>query len=104
LESEAALFEAALFEAALSEAALSVPDLVDWPSLAVLGFASLSVADLSLAAGLLERSFLAQPDPLNTIAGVESILRMSAPQRSHWLGPESWTPCITSTMWPFTQA
>jgi hypothetical protein len=69
----------------------------DLASLAVLGLASLSVVD-DFRAGLLERSFLAQPDPLKTIAGVDNSLRISAPQRGHSVGPESLTPCITSVM------
>ena len=85
----------------MPEPAESVPDLVAWPSLEALAFASLSVVLLVLAAGLLERSFLAQPEPLKWIAGVDNSLRISVPQRSHRAGPGSLTPCITSTMWPF---
>jgi hypothetical protein len=80
----------------------SLPDFVDWASLEVLDFASLSM-DLAFAAGWLERSFLAQPEPLKTIAGVDNSLRISAPQRGHFCGPDSLTPCITSVMWPLVQ-
>lgn len=34
-------------------------------------------------------SFFAQPDPLNTMAGVESALRIAEPQRSQVLGPSA---------------
>ena len=78
-------------------------DLVDWPSLEVLDLASLSVVLFTFAAGFVDRSFLAQPEPLKTIAGVDNSLRISAPQRSHFAGPGSLTPCITSVMCPFSQ-
>ena len=81
----------------------SVPDWVDLASVDELDFASWSVAAFALGAGLLDRSFLAQPEPLNTIAGVDNSLRTSAPQRSHLAGPGSLTPCITSMMCPFVQ-
>jgi hypothetical protein len=86
-----------------SELLESVVDLVDWPSLEGLDFASLSVVLFAFEAGLLDLSFLAQPEPLKTIAGVDNSLRISAPQRSQFAGPGSLTPCITSVMCPFSQ-
>jgi len=51
---------------------------------------SLDPPALDFAAGLASRaSFLAQPLPLKTMAGVESSLRMGPPQRSHAVGPLS---------------
>ena len=91
----------------LDESALepeeSEVDLVDWPSLEALAFASLSGVLFAFEAGFVDRSFLAQPEPLKTIAGVDNSLRISAPQRSHFAGPGSLTPCITSVMCPFSQ-
>jgi hypothetical protein len=50
-------------------------------------------------------SFFAQPDPLKTIAGEASSLRIEPWQRGQLEGPLSWTPWITSTMCPhFWQA
>ncbi len=47
-------------------------------------------------------SFFAQPEPLNTIAGVESALRIGDPHRSQAWGPWAVKECITSTGWPQT--
>jgi hypothetical protein len=62
---------------------------LDLPSVVAPGFASWSVLLLALGAGLLDRSFFAQPEPLNTIEGVDISLRTSASQRSHFAGPGS---------------
>jgi hypothetical protein len=48
------------------------------------------------------RSTLAQPEPLNTMAGATNALRIAAPHTGHAVGPVSWTPCITSVRWPLT--
>jgi hypothetical protein len=45
-------------------------------------------------------SFLAQPDPLNTIAGAERARFMVPPHRSHAAGPGADIPWMTSTVWP----
>jgi hypothetical protein len=45
-------------------------------------------------------SFLAQPDPLNTIAGAERARFMGPPHRSHAAGPGADIPWMTSTVWP----
>jgi len=56
-------------------------------------------------AGVFERlasraSFLAQPDPLNTMAGTESARFIAPPHRSQVVGPGAAIECITSTTWP----
>ena len=59
-----------------------------------------------VAAGLLvvERSFFAQPLPLNTIEGAEIALRTGlAPQIGQAEGPSAVTPWITSNRCPFGQ-
>ena len=56
-----------------------------------------SEAALSALLAADERSFLAQPEPLKTIAGVESALRIDPPQLAHADGPGEWTEWITST-------
>jgi len=61
-----------------------------------------SVSDLFELA-LLERSFLAQPEPLNTIAGADIAFRTGAPQTGQLVGPAAWTPWITSVTCPFEQ-
>jgi hypothetical protein len=58
---------------------------------------------LEAAAGRLvdDRSFFAQPLPLNTIDGAEIALRTPPLwQTGQWLGPSAWTPWITSNRWP----
>ena len=58
------------------------------------------------AAGLLvaDRSFFAQPLPLNTIEGAEIALRTGlAPQIGQAAGPSAVTPWITSNRCPFGQ-
>jgi hypothetical protein len=45
-------------------------------------------------------SFLAQPDPLNTMAGADSARFIAPPQRSHAAGPGAEIAWITSTTWP----
>ena len=45
-------------------------------------------------------SFLAQPEPLNTMAGAERARFIGPPQRSHAAGPGADIPWITSTTWP----
>jgi hypothetical protein len=45
-------------------------------------------------------SFLAQPEPLNTMAGADRARFMVPPQRSHAAGPGADIPWITSTVWP----
>jgi hypothetical protein len=45
-------------------------------------------------------SFFAQPDPLNTMAGVDSSFRIWPPQTSQTVGPCACTPCVTSTVLP----
>ena len=48
-----------------------------------------------------DRSFFAQPLPLNTIDGAEIALRTPLLwQTGQWLGPSAWTPWITSNRWP----
>jgi hypothetical protein len=65
------------------------------------GALSLDEEPPDLAAGFDSRaSFFAQPLPLNTMAGVESSLRIGPPHSSQAVGPLSWTPWITSTLWP----
>jgi hypothetical protein len=67
---------------------------------------SVAVASVPLAVELaLERlasraSFLAQPDPLNTMAGAERARFIGPPHRSHAAGPAAEMPWITSTTWP----
>ena len=46
------------------------------------------------------RSILAQPVPLNTIAGAVMALRMVVPQCAQSRAVPSWTPCRISTRWP----
>jgi hypothetical protein len=43
-------------------------------------------------------SLVAQPEPLNTIVGVESSLRIEPPHTGHVEGPWPWTPWRTSTV------
>jgi hypothetical protein len=45
-------------------------------------------------------SFLAQPEPLNTMAGTESARFMVPPHRSQVVGPAAAIEWITSTTWP----
>lgn len=45
-------------------------------------------------------SFLAQPEPLNTMAGVDSARFIAPPHRSQVVGPGAEIACITSTTWP----
>jgi hypothetical protein len=48
-----------------------------------------------------DRSFFAQPLPLNTTDGAEIALRTPPLwQTGQWLGPSAWTPWITSKRWP----
>lgn len=48
-----------------------------------------------------DRSFFAQPLPLNTTDGAEIALRTPLLwQTGQWLGPSAWTPWITSNRWP----
>ena len=50
------------------------------------------------AAGFEVRSFLAQPEPLKWIVGVDMALRSGAPQTGQLAGPGSFTPCMTSVV------
>jgi hypothetical protein len=60
-------------------------------------------SSLGLGDGLeLARSFLAQPEPLKTMAGAETALRTGPPHALHVVGPSSCTPWITSTRVPQT--
>jgi hypothetical protein len=43
---------------------------------------------------------LAQPDPLKTMFGDETILRSAPPQTSQVVGRGAWIPCTTSTCRP----
>jgi len=47
----------------------------------------------------LRPSFVAQPEPLNTIVGVETSFRIEPPHTAHVEGPWLWTPWRTSTVW-----
>jgi hypothetical protein len=49
-----------------------------------------------------DRSFFAQPEPLNTIAGGAKALVIvpSAPHSGQNFGPLSWIPWTTSVRWP----
>jgi hypothetical protein len=51
------------------------------------------------------RSSFAQPDPLNTIDGLETALRMepSAPHAGQKRGPSAWMPWMTSVTRPQTE-
>ena len=83
-----------------------------WPPSAVVATgpapALPSVVAAGVTTGLLDAwtlsrwSFLAQPEPLNTMAGVETILRIGDPQRSQLLGPSAVNECMISTGWPHT--
>jgi hypothetical protein len=50
----------------------------------------------------LERSFLAQPDPLKWIVGSAKafVIDPSVPHVGQNLGPASWIPWTTSVRWP----
>jgi hypothetical protein len=58
----------------------------------------LTVADRERLAS--RASFLAQPDPLNTMAGADSARFIGPPHRSQAAGPNADIPWITSTTWP----
>jgi hypothetical protein len=51
---------------------------------------------------VLDRSFFAQPEPLNTIAGGANafVIVPSAPHSGQNFGPLSWIPWTTSVRWP----
>jgi hypothetical protein len=51
------------------------------------------------------RSFLAQPDPLNSTAGGANAFRIvpTLPQFGQTSGPDSWMPWSTSVTWPHTE-
>jgi len=73
------------------------------PDLAGVEAASPSLPlDFFELAGAGRRSFLAQPDPLNTIDGAVIALRSlpSAPQAGQNCGPGSLIPCRISVRWP----
>lgn len=76
----------------------SVPDGVPVPA------AAAAVAALALleACTLSRWSFLAHPEPLNTIAGVDSALRMAPPHWVHTVGPAAVNECMTSMGCPQT--
>ena len=58
--------------------------------------AAVAALDLFEACTLSRWSFLAHPEPLNTIAGVDSALRMAPPHWVHTVGPSAVNECITS--------
>lgn len=53
-----------------------------------------------LARWLSRKSFLAHPDPLNTMAGAVSALRIDPPHTAHAAGPLAEIEWITSTLVP----
>jgi hypothetical protein len=68
---------------------------------AVSGFVPSAVGDVDTLERLASRaSFLAQPEPLNTMAGTESARFMVPPHRSQVVGPAAAIEWITSTTWP----
>lgn len=64
-----------------------------------LGVASLVVV-ADFARTLSRKSFLAHPEPLNTMAGAVSALRIDPPQTAHAAGPLAEIEWITSTLVP----
>jgi hypothetical protein len=98
----AALVAASVDFAAGAESDLAVPSEVGEldalsPDFAVTGsfLSALAAADRASL-----KSFFANPLPLKTIAGVENSLRMVPPHRSQAVGPGSFMPWRTSTLWP----
>ena len=62
------------------------------------GFVPSAVGDVDALERLASRaSFLAQPEPLNTMAGVDSARFSTPPQRSHVVGPGAEMPWMTSS-------
>jgi hypothetical protein len=81
-------------------AGFSVPDPSVAPAAPAPSAAGVSaplVVELTLERLESRASFLAQPDPLNTMAGAERARFIGPPQRSHAAGPGADIPCITST-------
>jgi len=77
----------------------SEPPLDDDPESAVAGFDSVELlAGLEVAL----RSFLAQPEPLNTTDGALKpfVIRPSAPHDGQKRGPSAWIPWMTSRTCP----
>jgi hypothetical protein len=65
------------------------------------GFVSDESVDApDLEAEVPRASFLAQPEPLKTIAGADSTLRRGPPHASQAEGPGVWIPWTTSTRRP----
>jgi len=82
---------AAVVAVAASPAAASPP-----PVAGTAGVALLEACTLS------RWSFFAHPDPLNTMAGVDSALRIAPPHCVQTLGPSAVNECITSMGCPHT--
>lgn len=80
---------------ALDPLALSVP-----PAAAVSDVAGLAVDDEAFDRLASRASFLAHPEPLNTMAGAERARFRDPPQRSQTVGPGAEMPWMTSTTWP----
>jgi hypothetical protein len=68
------------------------------PSVPVAAGASPVLGDF--ARWLSRKSFLAQPEPLNTMAGAVSALRIDPPHTAQAAGPLAEIECITSTLVP----
>ncbi len=87
------------------DAAAFSPPAVSEPVDPVDGVSLVAASDAFAVDAVFERlasraSFLAQPDPLNTMAGADRARFMGPPQRSHAAGPGADIPWITSTVCP----
>jgi hypothetical protein len=85
--------------AGVASLAAAVPSPVEPASLLTAGAAP-GAAGVDLERLASRASFLAQPEPLNTMAGAERARFIGPPHRSQVAGPLAEIGWITSTTWP----